>query len=73
MVKHELLIPCPVLEEKQGDFVAHFSATVAVTPKRTIILSYRKPDLGRFKTELTVKNEELAKLLAEELELKKKK
>lgn len=73
MAKHELLIPCVVLEEKPGDIVAHFSATVAVTAKRTIILSYRKPDLSRFKTDLSVKNEELAKLLAEELEVKKKK
>ena len=34
-VDHELMIPYPVLEEKVGDFVAHFKSTVCVLPKST--------------------------------------
>jgi len=38
-VEHDLLVPYPVLEEKNGEFVAHFKTTVAVMPRSTAVLA----------------------------------
>jgi len=38
-VEHELLVPYPVLEEKNGEFVAHFKTTVAILPRSTAVLA----------------------------------
>jgi len=76
-VDHDLLIPYPVLEEKEGEFVAHFKRTIALLPKSTATLAGDLPlDVAQFKGENALKDEAMKALVASEMwkrEDKKKK
>lgn len=61
---HNLLVPYFVLQEKAGEFVAHFHTTVAVQPRSTAILAGNIPfDLSRYESEKSIKDEGLKALL----------
>merc|ERR1711924_445995 len=71
--RHELLHAYPVLKEKPGDFVAQFKFTVLLLPggtKKVTGMPFGQGEL--LKTEHTVKDEELKKLLASSANPKKK-
>lgn len=74
---HDLIIPYPVLEEKEGEFVAHFHSTVAVLPKSTSVLAgFLDFDAKNFEGEHKLENAEMKALIAQDLwkrEDKKKK
>jgi hypothetical protein len=73
-VDHDLLIPYPVLEEKAGEFVAHFKATIAVLPKSTGVLCGDLAfDAAKLKTDKEIKDEDLKALIARDLWVKEKK
>jgi curved DNA binding protein len=76
-VDHDLMIPYPVLEEKSGEFVAHFKRTVAVLTKSTATLAGQVAfDATKFKGENELKDEAMKALVASEMwkrEDKKKK
>lgn len=73
-VDHDLLIPYPVLEEKAGEFVAHFKATVAVLPKSTAVLCGQHDlDVTKLKCDSEIKSEELKAVIARDLYVKEKK
>lgn len=76
-LNHDLLMPYPVLIEKQGEFVAQFKATVAVQPKSVAILCGGKTfGLEGVESEKSIKSEELKNLVNSSLwkkEDKKKK
>ena len=76
-VDHDLLIPYPVLEEKQGEYVAHFKRTVAILPKSVqTIAGHLAFDAAKLKGENELKDEAMKALIASEMwkrEDKKKK
>ena len=58
----------PVLSEKTGEFIAQFKGTVVVQPRSTAILcGGRALAEDGFKSEHSIKDEELVKLLASDL------
>ena len=73
-MNHGILIPYPVLAEKQGEFVAQFKATVVVQPRSTAVLAGGAPlDTAKYQSEFSVKDEGLKTLLASDLWKKEKK
>jgi len=67
-VEHDLIMGFPVLSEKSGEFVAQFKGTVVVQPKSTAILcGGRALTADGLKSEHSVKDEDLTKLLASDL------
>lgn len=71
---HELLEPFQVVEEKKGEVVAHWKASVAVLSNGTIFLSGNLPlDKSKFESTKKVEDEKLAKLLEVSMDLKDQK
>ena len=68
-LEHDLIMSYPVLAEKAGEFVAQFKGTVVVQPKSTAILCGGRDlvNADGFKTENSIKDEELVALLAKDL------
>lgn len=55
-MEHNLLIPYPVLTEKQDDYVAHFKTTVMITKGKTTALTGLPLDATKFKSEHSIKD-----------------
>lgn len=73
-LEHELIEPFQVVEEKEGEIVAHWKASVAVLANGTIFLSGNIPtDLSRYETEKQIQDKELAELLTVSMDLKDQK
>mgnify|MGYP001021795356 CR=1 FL=1 len=67
-VEHELLIPFPVLQEKEGEYVAHFKSTVIVLPTSTqVIAGWLDFDASRYEAENPIKSEEVKLMLKQNL------
>jgi len=72
-LNHDMLIPYPVLSEKQGEVVAQFKGTVVVQPRSTAVIAGNTPiDLSRFQSDKSVQDPELQALLAKDLWKKEK-
>ena len=72
-LNHELIMAYPVLQEKAGEFVAQFKATIAVQPKSTAILCGGKALAGEgILSDKKVKDEALAAHIASDLWKKEK-
>jgi len=69
-LEHDLIQPYPVLHEKKGDFVAQFKYTALLLPTGTKFLEPPTLNLTLLKTDKTVVNEDVKKLLC--IKLKKK-
>lgn len=55
-----MLVPYPVLTEREGQFVAQFKATIVVQPRSTAVIAGGAPlDTSRFTSEHSVKDPEL--------------
>ena len=62
--EHDLLVPYAVLQDKPGEFVAQFKATVAVLPRSTAVLAGGADyDLSHVKSDKSVTDEGLKALL----------
>lgn len=72
-LEHDLLVPYPVLCEKQGEYVAHFKMTVMITKGKTTLLTGLPIDEELLKTEHSIKDQELIDLMAVSLDKPKKK
>lgn len=73
-LNHDMLVPYPVLSEKQGEFVAQFKATVVVQQRSTAVLAGGAAlDTAKYQSEFEVKDEGLKTLLASDLWKKEKK
>lgn len=75
-LEHELLIPYPVMVEKQGEVVAHFKFTVMITKGKTTALTGLPINEEEFKPDNELKNQKVLDLLAtsmDKAEQKKKK
>ena len=67
-VQHELLLPYPVLIEKEGEFVAQFKSTVIVLPKSTqVIAGWLDFDESRYEADNPIKSEEVKQMLKKSL------
>uniref|UniRef100_A0A8R1DVV1 Peptidase_M24 domain-containing protein n=1 Tax=Caenorhabditis japonica TaxID=281687 RepID=A0A8R1DVV1_CAEJA len=71
--KYGLLIPYPVLYEKEGEFVAQFKATVLVMPNGLLKIAGLPLDTEVYQSDVTVKDPELQTVLKSALKPKKKK
>lgn len=72
-LEHELLVPYPVLAEKPGDYVAQFKFTVMITKGKTTLLTGLPIDEELFKSDHSIKDQDLIDLLAQSLDKPKKK
>jgi curved DNA binding protein len=71
---HELIEPFTVVEEKKGEVVAHWKASVAILANGTVFLSGNIPfDSEKYQSEHKVENQELKDLLALSMDLKEQK
>lgn len=62
--QHDLLIPYPVMSEKPGNYVAIFKTTVIITKGKTTALTGLPIDDAQFKTEHSIKDEQILALLS---------
>ncbi|CAI2351299.1 unnamed protein product [Caenorhabditis sp. 36 PRJEB53466] len=71
--KYGLLVPYPVLYEKEGELVAQFKATVLVMPNGLLKITGLPFDSDVYQSDITVKDAELQTVLKSALKPKKKK
>merc|ERR1712086_441510 len=71
--QHNLVHTYPVLFEKEGTHLAHFKFTCLTLPTGTMKISGLPFDVSQFKTEQSLKDEELLKVLQTSAGKKKKK
>lgn len=62
-LNHKLIEPFPVLHEKDGEFVAQFKFTVLLMPTRSHKITGLPVDMGAYKTEHKIEDEQILKLL----------
>ena len=67
-LEHELLVPYPVLAEKEGDVVAQFKVTVMITKGKTTALTGLPIDESLFSTEHAIKDQAILDLLAQSMD-----
>jgi len=73
-VKHQLVLPYDIMEEREGEFVAQFLTTVLLMPNGNIIKLTQTPwDQQLVQSDKTVKDEQLKALIARSLKAPKKK
>merc|ERR1719474_1096322 len=70
--EHDLIQPYPVLSERKGEFVAQFKYTALLLPRGTKFLKPPTLNLDLIKTDKTVVNEDVKKLLSIKLKKKRK-
>ncbi len=63
-LQHNLLIPYPIMSEKAGSYVAVFRSTVMITKGKTTALTGLPVDDAQFKTEHSIKDEQILALLS---------
>ena len=63
-LQHDLLVPYPVMADKAGSFVAVFRTTVMITKGKTTALTGLPVDDAQFKTEHSIKDEQILGLLS---------
>jgi len=70
---HKVILPYDIVTEKEGEFIAQFFTTVAIT--KNGLVKYTSPsfDPELYKTEKTITDEEVLAVLAEPLKPSKKK
>lgn len=72
-VDHDLLQEYVVLTEKVGEYVAQFKCTVVMQPNATVVVcGGLEKAAERYSSEYSVKNEDMKKLLSQELFKKEK-
>ena len=70
---HDMIVAYPVLVEKNGEYVAQFKATIAILPKSTVVLAGNETiDVAQYDSDKSIKDEDLKKLLAQDLWKKEK-
>lgn len=71
MMKHKLVIPYPVLYEKDDAIIARCSLTVLITPNQTMVVT--KSTMPSLECKIEIMDEEINALLATSMDKKKKK
>ncbi|RLV92776.1 Curved DNA-binding protein [Spathaspora sp. JA1] len=69
---HNLLLPYEIVTEREGEFIAQFFTTFAIT--KNGIVRYTTPSFnaGAYKTDKEIKDEDVLQALAQPLKIKKK-
>lgn len=70
---HELIIPYPVLYEKDGEYVAQFKFTVLLMPNGPLRITHGSWDPESIQSEHSIKDEELKKILSSQISKKSQK
>lgn len=68
-VSHKLIEPFQVLYEKHTEFVAQFKSTILLLPNGTIVATSSPFDVNAYESEYSVTDEDLKKLLSENVKL----
>jgi curved DNA binding protein len=68
-VQHDMLVPYPVMTEKPGQYVAVFRTTVMITKGKTTALTGVTVDEAQFKSENSIKDEQIIGLLSVSISL----
>lgn len=55
-MEHDMIIPYPVMVEKQGELVCNFKATVMIGTSATSVLTEQNVDLETCKTDKRIKD-----------------
>lgn len=63
-MEHDMIIPYPVMVEKQGESVCNFKATVMIGTSATSVLTEQTLELDQFKTDKRVKDKQVLDILA---------
>jgi len=69
-VNHELLVPYPVLVEKDGEFVAQFKYTLLLMPNGPLRITHGSWDPEFLQSEYSIQDEGLKKILASQVSKK---
>lgn len=72
-VNHELMIPYPVLYEKDGEYVAQFKFTVLLMPNGPLRITNGSFDVESAQSEYSIQDEKIKALLASEVGKKSQK
>jgi len=72
-VNHELMVPYPVLYEKDGEYVAQFKFTVLLMPNGPLRITQGTWDPESVQSEYKIEDEDLKKLLASQVNKKNQK
>jgi curved DNA binding protein len=72
-IKHNLLVPYPVLFEREGEFTAHFKFTALLMPTGTLRVTGAAVDRSKLETQFKIEDPELLAMLASEPSKKDKK
>lgn len=72
-MEHELLVPYPIIAEKEGEYVAQFKFTVMITKGKTTALNGLPLDESLFKSEHQIKDQAILDLLAQSMDKKEQK
>jgi curved DNA binding protein len=72
-INHELIIPYPVLYEKDGEYVAQFKFTVLLMPNGPLRITNGGTNIDLLESEYTIQDEDLKKILAEPVNMKTQK
>lgn len=70
---HELIIPYPVLYEKDGEYVAQFKFTVLLMPNGPLRITHGTWDPEFIQSEYSIKDEDLKKILSSQVSKKSQK
>jgi len=70
---HELIIPYPVLYEKDGEYVAQFKFTVLLMPNGPLRITHGSWDPEFLQSEYSIKDEDLKKILTSQISKKSQK
>lgn len=68
---HKVILPYDIVTEKEGEYVAQFFTTVAITKNGLVKYTQPEFDPELYKTEKKVEDEEIVQLLTEPLRIKK--
>ena len=72
-LNHDMLVPYPVLKEKEGEFVAQFTGTIVVQPRSTAVIAGNKAlNTESYSSEFSVQDDDLKAVLAKDLWKKEK-
>lgn len=73
LLKHDMVVPYPVLYEKPGEFTAQFKFTVLIMPSGTLRITGAPVNMASIQTQFKIEDPELLALLAQDPSAGKKK
>jgi len=66
-LQHELIIPYPILQERESEFVSHMKMTVLITDKGPVRITGQNYDLNKFESQYKLDNSDVKLLLSQSI------